>query len=87
MMVRQDSFKQTSSYEAFESLIFDRPLQGNKTYVFPMGRKYIGEWANRSQNGYGREVFPNLAVVEGFWKDGVCEGGTVVFEDKSKEFT
>lgn len=38
------------------------------------GSKYVGEWKNGIQNGYGKMIFPNGKVKEGYFENNVYKG-------------
>lgn len=49
------------------------------------GSKYVGEWKNGIQNGYGKMEFPNGTVKEGYFDNNIFKGKNKpeepVFED------
>ena len=58
---------------------------GQGTYTFNDGRKYIGNWIDGEQNGRGILTSPNGEKYEGVWKDGKQHGqGTLTFPDGTK---
>ena len=55
---------------------------GQGTYTFPDGRKYVGEWKNGKYHGQGTYTFPNGKKYIGEFKDDKMHGqGIYTFPD------
>ena len=58
---------------------------GQGTFTFPDGRKYIGEFKDGRSNGQGTSTFPNGSKYVGEFKDGRSNGqGTFTFPNGTK---
>lgn len=58
---------------------------GQGTYTFYNGDKYVGEWKNQERNGLGTETFANGGKYEGEWKGDKKNGqGTYTFPSGAK---
>ena len=58
---------------------------GQGTFTFPDGRKYIGEFKDGRSNGQGTSTFPNGTKYVGEFKDGRSNGqGTFTFPNGTK---
>jgi hypothetical protein len=42
--------------------------------IWTDGSKYIGDWKNGIQNGYGKMIFPNNTVKEGYFDNNIFKG-------------
>ena len=45
-------------------------MHGKGTFIWPDGRKYLGEYVNERKHGYGEFYWPNGRVYKGHWKNG-----------------
>jgi hypothetical protein len=42
----------------------------NEFHNVPAGTRYIGEWLNDKQHGYGKAIFADGTIKEGKWENG-----------------
>ena len=42
--------------------------------IWTDGSKYVGDWKNGIQNGYGKMIFPNNTVKEGYFDNNIFKG-------------
>ena len=60
---------------------------GQGTYTYPNGEKYVGEWKDGEQNGQGTYTYPNGDKYVGEFKDDKQNGqGTKSWNDGWKDF-
>lgn len=60
-------------------------LNGEGTYTWSDGRKYVGEWLDGKMHGQGTYTRPDGSVYVGEWKNGECHGqGTYTTPDGSE---
>jgi hypothetical protein len=45
-----------------------------KLYTFKTGATYLGQWIGGFRDGYGKQVWPDGACYEGYWKDNRAHG-------------
>ena len=45
-------------------------MEGQGTYTFPDGAKYVGQYKNNKREGQGTATFPDGKKLIGEWKDG-----------------
>ena len=57
---------------------------GQGTYTYPDGGKYVGEWKDDKFHGQGTYTLPDVSKYVGEWKAGLKHGqGTFTFSDGS----
>jgi len=54
---------------------------GQGTYTYPNGEKYVGEWKDGEQNGQGTETYPDGSKYIGEWRNGDMWNGTEYDKD------
>ena len=54
-------------------------VNGQGTYTYGDGGKYVGEWKDGKRNGRGRETHPDGAIYVGEFKDGEQHGQGTLF--------
>ena len=45
-------------------------MEGQGTYTFPSGAKYVGQWKNDKMEGQGTYTFPDGSKFSGQFKNG-----------------
>ena len=64
---------------------FPSDFNGQGTFTWKNGEKYVWEWKNGKENGKGTRTFPNGEKYEVEWKDGERTGqGTLITKNGSK---
>ena len=60
-------------------------LNGQGTYTYPDGQKYVGRWKDDKRNGQGTFTYPDGQKYVGRWKDDKRNGqGTFTYPDGGK---
>jgi len=70
-----------------KEVLFLREEYGNGqgTYIYPNGEKYVGDWKNGKYHGHGTYSWSNGNKYVGEWKGGNLNGqGTYTFPDGRK---
>ena len=70
-----------------KEVLFLREEYGNGqgTYIYPNGEKYVGDWKNRKYHGHGTYTYPDGIMYVGEFKDGSENGqGTLTYSDGRK---
>lgn len=49
-------------------------VNGQGTYIWPNGDKFVGEWTNGKRNGKGSFIWPEGDLYAGDWKNGKDNG-------------
>jgi len=49
---------------------------GQGTFTYPDGQKYVGRWKDDKRNGQGTSTYPDGGKYVGRWKDGNPWNGT-----------
>ncbi len=49
-------------------------MDGQGTYTFSDGFRYVGKWKNDKRHGYGEEGFPDKDSKTGYWMYGMYVG-------------
>lgn len=49
-------------------------MHGKGTFIWPEGKKYIGNYINNVRNGYGEYYYADGKIYKGIWKDGLMNG-------------
>ena len=58
---------------------------GQGTYIYPNGEKYVGDWKNGKYHGHGTFIYPDGNMYVGEFKDGLKNGhGTFTSLDGDK---
>ena len=52
-----------------ENCIAGDCVNGQGTYTYPNGEKYVGEWKDDKRNGQGTNTYPNGTVGTGLWEN------------------
>lgn len=74
-----------SSTNIFGKCIQGDCKDGQGTYTFSDGRKYVGEWKDGKRHGYGTMTSPDGSKYVGKWKDDKRDGqGTIIYPDGKK---
>ena len=47
---------------------------GQGTYIYPNGEKYVGDWKNGKYHGHGTFTYPDGNMYVGEFKDGLKNG-------------
>lgn len=56
-----------------------------RTYRYPDGSEYSGDWQEGQRHGYGVMKFPDGSKYCGIFDNGLCQGnGAMSFSDKSQ---
>ena len=53
--------------------------------VWTDGSKYMGQWKNGIQNGYGKMIFPSGVVKEGYFDNNIFKGPKNVGDKQNEE--
>ena len=59
-----------------KEVLFLREEYGNGqgTYIYPNGEKYVGDWKNGKYHGHGTFTYPDGNMYVGEFKDGLKNG-------------
>ena len=60
---------------------------GQGTYIYKNGNKYVGEWKGDNMHGQGTYTWPNGDKYVGVWKDGRETGGWYYWADGGKKWS
>ena len=70
-----------------KEVLFLREEYGNGqgTYIYPNGEKYVGDWKNGKYHGHGTFTYPDGNMYVGEFKDGLKNGqGTFTYPGGEK---
>ena len=57
---------------------------GQGTYTWADGKKYVGSWRDDKQSGQGTHTWPSGQKYVGSWRDGDYQEGTMIYENGQK---
>jgi uncharacterized protein YgiM (DUF1202 family) len=60
---------------------------GQGTYIFPSGAKYVGEFANGVRHGQGSMTYPDGTKYVGYWQNDMSHGKGTLFSVDKFEYT